>query len=213
MSNREFDVRAKALAGTFPECLYVPIAARDERMIERYIGDIIRSLTTGRQPRALLVRAHDGPPRDLRVPVWQISESTILDASLQVWVDVDLVSYRPAYRSAFTEVDLSGQVVDHVLNRRVARLKGFRYVRLVPISRSANSCSGAISEKWSVEYHNSPITRKVNSESVAGIQYADVADLVKMLNMKTGNSLQDGVNTALRLFEVQAGIRDTSRAG
>jgi hypothetical protein len=203
MQLREFDLRAKALAGTFSECLYLPIAARDEGMISRYIGDIMRVLTRANQPKALLVRAHKSPPRDIRVPVWQLPESVILDASLQVWVDIDLDPYRKAYRAAFGEADLSSQVLDHVLNRRVAKLKGFRYVRLVPISRAANSSSGALSEKWSVDYHSSPGMRKINSECRTCVQYADVADLVKMLDMKTGNSLQDGVNSALNLFEAQ----------
>jgi len=43
---------------------------------------------------------------------------------------------------------------------------------------------------------------RINSLNTAQIQYADVADLVKMLNIKTGNQLQNGVNDTLHLFEV-----------
>lgn len=43
-----------------------------------------------------------------------------------------------------------------------------------------------------------------NSESPAFIQYADLADIVKMLNIKTGGSLQDPVN------EAQALVREES---
>ena len=43
---------------------------------------------------------------------------------------------------------------------------------------------------------------RINGESAAQIQYADVADLVKMLDIKTGNGLQDGVNDALKFFEI-----------
>jgi hypothetical protein len=54
-------------------------------------------------------------------------------------------------------------------------------------------------EKWGVEYHNTPEMTKINSESPAFIQYADLGDIVKMLNIKTGNSLQDAVNEAQSL--------------
>lgn len=47
-------------------------------------------------------------------------------------------------------------IAGHILNRRVARLKGFRYSRIVPITRGTNSSHGALNEGWSVEYHASP---------------------------------------------------------
>jgi len=93
-------------------------------------------------------------------------------------------------------------VLDHVLNRRVARLKGFSYLRIVPISRGANSSSGGLSEKWGVEYHSSPSMVKKNREYPAFIQYADIADITKMLNLKTGGSIQDGVNDVIKLVSV-----------
>lgn len=80
------------------------------------------------------------------------------------------------------------------MNRRVARLKGFRYLRIVPISRAANSSSGGLSEKWGVAYHGTPAMIAKNKLAGTFIEYADLADLVKMLDIKTGGSLQDGVN-------------------
>ena len=71
---------------------------------------------------------------------------------------------------------------DHVLNRRVARLKGFSYLRIVPISRGANSSHGSLSEGWSVAYHSTPQMREINRASLASVQYADIADIAKMLN-------------------------------
>ena len=166
MRRRDFDIRAKALAGNFPPSLYIPIAARDEEAIELYIGSIVGSLTPRSAERSFLVRAHPGPGVDLRVPVWQINESAVLNAPTQVWVDVDLSSYRRAYVRAFPAEDLSGRVLDHIMNRRVARLKGFRYVRIVPISRSANSCSGGLTERWGVEYHRTRRMIAVNSRNM-----------------------------------------------
>jgi len=86
------------------------------------------------------------------------------------------------------------------MNRREARLKGFFYLRIVPISREANSCSGGLAEKWGLEYHSSQEMRAKNMTSPAKIQYADLADIMKMLNRKTG----DPVNEAQSLVRRRA---------
>src|ERR1017187_5963013 len=91
---------------------------------------------------------------------------------------------------------------DHVLNRRVARLKGFSYLRIVPISRGANSSHGSLSEGWSVAYHSTPQMREINRASLASVQYADIADIAKMLNLQGGGSLMDGVNEAQKLVDL-----------
>src|SRR5207244_3779883 len=97
---------------------------------------------------------------------------------------------------AFPDVDLKGLDLDHVLNRRVARLKGFAYLRLVPIEQRPNRSHGGLSEKWAVQYHSSPRMRAVNGASKSRVQYADLADIVKMLNSEGGGSLMDSVNDA-----------------
>ena len=56
-----------------------------------------------------------------------------------------------------------------------------------------------MSEKWGVEHHSAPEMVRRNNESPAFIQYADLADLVKMLNIKTGGRLQNPVNGAQAL--------------
>lgn len=97
---------------------------------------------------------------------------------------------------AFPDESLHDRVLDHVLNRRVARLKGFAYLRIIPISKGANSSSGGLSERWGVDYHGSAYMRQRNAESRASVQYADLADIVKMLDIKTGGSVMDPVNEA-----------------
>ena len=92
------------------------------------------------------------------------------------------------------------------MNRRVARLKGFIYLRLVPISRGANSSHGALSEDWGVKYHSTPRMKEINSMSKAAIQYADLSDIVKMLNMQGGGSLMDNVNEAQSLVDLPKNI-------
>ena len=143
---------------------------------------------------------------DDRLAIWDVPESVILHCPKQVWVHVDYRAYRRAYIRAFPDLDLSGLVLDHVMNRRVASLKGFTYLRIVPISRSANSSHGGLSEGWGVEYHSSPEMRKRNRESRAVVQYADLADIVKMLNRGGGGSIMDNVNEAQKLVEVRDAI-------
>ena len=115
---------------------------------------------------------------------------------------VDYGAYRRAYNRAFPDLDLTGLVLDHVMNRRVARLKSFTYLRIVPISRGANSSHGTLSEGWGVEHHSSPEMRERNRASQAVVQYADLADIVKMLDMKGGGSFMDNVNEAQKLVDL-----------
>lgn len=194
-------IRIPQSSGLLP-CLYVPIAARDENAIERYVGRIATHLATGSPSKAMLVEAHEPEKADMRLAIWGLPESAILHYPRQVWVHVDYRDYRGAYIRAFPDVDFSHLVMDHVMNRRVARLKGFTYLRIVPISRAANSSHGGLSEGWGVAHHSSPRMMELNKASLASVQYADLADIVKMLNMEGGGSLMDIVNEAQRLVDL-----------
>ncbi len=196
----EHATRIPMRSGLLP-CLYVPIAARDTFAIERYVGRIATQLMPKSPDMALLVEAYEPEKADARLAIWDIPESAVLHLSRQVWVHVDYRAYRPAYRHAFPDFNLTGLVLDHVMNRRVARLKGFAYLRVVPISRRANSSHGSLSEGWAVEYHKSSEMREKNRISQAAVQYADLSDIVKMLNMQGGGSLMDKVNEAQKLVD------------
>jgi hypothetical protein len=196
-------IRIPKDSGLLP-CLYVPIAARDLDAIGTYVGRIEMSLSPDTLVgRALLVDAHEPEERDERLSIWDVPEAAVLHCRRQVWVHVDYPAYRRAYMRAFPEVSLTGLVLDHIMNRRVARLKGFSYLRIVPISRGANSSHGSLSEGWGVKYHGSPEMKERNSESLARVQYADLADIVKMLNLKGGGSFMDNVNEAQKLVDLQ----------
>lgn len=188
-------------SGLLP-CLYVPIAARDIAAIERYVGRITGRLIPACPDKALLVEAHEPEKPDPRLAIWDAPGAAVLHFPRQVWVHVDYRAYRRAYRAAFPDSDLTGLVLDHVMNRRVARLKGFAYLRIVPISRGANSSHGSLSEGWAVEYHSSPSMREKNRLSQAAVQYADLSDIVKMLNIKGGGSFMDNVNEAQKLVDL-----------
>jgi len=188
------------MEGLLP-CLYVPIAARDSSAIERYVGKIRSQLTLQSKHKALLIEAHEPEKPDNRISIWDLPTAAVLHYPTQVWVHVDYSGYRRAYIIAFPDADLTDFVIDHVMNRRVARLKGFKYLRVVPVSRAVNSSHGGLSEKWAVEYHSSPKMVKLNKASKAVVQYADLSDIVKMINMEGGGSLMEIVNEAQKLVD------------
>jgi hypothetical protein len=194
-------IRIPQSSGLAP-CLYIPVAARDMNAIETYVGRILAPLSLRSPSRALLVEAHEPEKPDERLAIWAHPQAGVLHFLRQVWVHVDYRAYRRAYIRAFPDIDLSGFVLDHVMNRRVARLKGFAYLRIVPISRAANSSHGGLSEGWGVELHSSPRMMERNRASKAVVQYADLADVVKMLNMEGGGSLMQIVNDAQKLVDL-----------
>lgn len=192
---REIDKIAEERGLRFmPSGLLIPIAARNEDSITKYIGTISEFIVKSNPTKALIVLIDEMPKINENLAIWNLPESKILYSFKQVWVHVEFNGYRKAYQKAFPEEDLTGFVLDHIMNRRVAKLKGFNYVRIIPVSREVNSSSGNISEKYGFAYHCSPSMKKINNDKTAYIQYADLADIVKMLNIKTGGSLQDGVN-------------------
>ncbi len=193
--------RMPYMSGLLP-CLYVPIAAREISVIKTYVGEIQAQLAPRSQNTALLVEAHEPEKPDNRLSIWNLPESAVLQYPQQVWVHVDYSGYRQAYIRAFPNADLTDFVIDHVMNRRVARLKGFKYLRIVPVSRAVNSSHGGLSEKWDVEYHSSPKMLKLNKESKAVVQYADLSDIVKMINMEGGGSFMEIVNKAQKLVDL-----------
>lgn len=207
MTQRPIDPQALDIPqrSGLPPCLYIPVAARDENAIERYVGTIILRLTRGSSSAALLVEAHEPEKADMRLPIWSLPEASVLQYQKQVWVSVTYHEYRSAYSKAFPHVDLAGLVLDHVMNRRIARLKGFTYIRIVPISRQANSSHGGLSERWGAEYHRSRKMSAVNRASHAAVQYADLSDIVKMLSMQGGGSFMEIVNEAQRLVRPSTG--------
>src|SRR5437762_8298289 len=107
-----------------PECLHVPVAAADEAAIETYIGDITQVLADGSRPKAFLVMAKEPPLADPRLPIWELPSSIVLHQRQQVWVHISFTRYRYAYRKAFPAESIHDKVLSHLLNRRIAAVKG-----------------------------------------------------------------------------------------
>jgi hypothetical protein len=200
------DRAAKEIALThwvLPECLHVPIAAVDEAAIRTYVGEIEQVLADGSPPKAFLVRTKEPPPIDRRLPIWDLPSSGTFHLRRQVWVHIAFTRYRPAYRKALPAESIHGKVLSHLMNRRIAAIKGFAYVRIVPTSRGCNSSSG-FSENWGVDLYRKP--DELNSFKRRGvfIQYADLADLMVMLDIKIGGGVMAIVNEGQKLVRPRA---------
>ncbi len=177
MTRGQIDVAAKSRALSrygLPKCCLVPVAARSIAAVETYIGQVAPVSHHVAPDRALLVHAYGPPELNLRLPIWALKEAAILHRPRQVWVHVDYRRYREAYAEAFPDESIANIVLDHVLNRRMARATGFEYLRIVPISREANSCSGGLPEKWGVAHQTAPEMTRAIAQSAAFIQYADL---------------------------------------
>lgn len=198
----EIDEKAKEMARIWgmPLDVHIPIAARDKDSISKYIGSI-KTIKMIQPEKAFIVTPHFCPELNTKLPLWKLKESSILHSNKQIWVHVDYSSYRTAYIKACPEEDVKGLFIDHILNRRVSRLKGFYYIRVIPVSPNVNTSSGGVTEKYGFEYHSTDHMKQLNEESQPFIQYADIADIVKMLNQKTGGKFQDIIRDSLYLLE------------
>lgn len=176
-----------------PECLHVPIAARNETAITTYVGEIVSVLAKGTPNKALQVRAKEPPPIDNRLPIWEMEGATELHRHMQVWVHVGYTRYRHAYQRAFPTENIASKVLSHAMNRRFAVLKGFQYVRTTPVSRGANSSSG-FSEQWGIEVLGATALAPEAVRERAFIEYADLPGIMLMMDLKLGGGVMDMVN-------------------
>ena len=180
-----------------PPCLHIPVASKDKISITKFIGEISIELSRKGSDKAFLVSVQSPDKINSRLPIWKLKNSKVLHNELQVWVHVDYSNYRNAYKVAFPDEEIEGMVLDHIMNRRIARLKGFQYVRIIPISRKTNS-SSSHSEKWGVARAKS--SNKRQRPNLKHIQYADFTDIMKMLNVQPGGGVMEEINNGLKLI-------------
>jgi len=180
-----------------PECLHVPVVAEDESAIADHIGDIVQVLSPG---RALVVAIDPPPKRDIRLPIWSHPMASVFFEPLQVWVNPSYTRYRQAYIRAKGHESVSGKVLAHVYNRRMALLRGYSFVRLVPVSRRANS-SSSFTEQWGIELAAADLGARKRQRGLR-VQYADLSDLLVMLDMNLGGGVQEVFRIGQNLIEV-----------
>ncbi len=84
----------------------------------------------------------------------------------------------------------------------MSKVMGYNFVRIVSISRGANSSCGTLAEQWALNYQSTPEMRKRNrlKRNKQFIQYAELTSIVKILDIKTGGGVMDVVNEAHKLL-------------
>jgi hypothetical protein len=183
-----------------PDCLHVPIAAVDEDAIRNYVGDVERAVSGRGLRKALLVTAPERAKIDPLLPISDHHNAAILHAGRQVWVHVAYKPYRPAYKRALPDENIDGLILSHAMNRDTAAHKGFDFVRITPVSGVAN-VSSAFSEQWAKELHKPKQPVLTRRTGPPFIQYADLSDLMLMLDMMLGGGVMDAVNEGQKLME------------
>ena len=184
-----------------PPCLHVPIVAVDQSAIEDHIGEVLEVVSPG---KALLVRADPPAPPDDRLPIFVHQNVANLFHTEQLWVSPGYTRYRQAWRRVFGGEGIEGKVLHHVYNRRMARLRGFGFIRLAPVSRGANS-SSAFTEQWGVDLFTPDYVARLAKHGLR-MQYADLGDLMVMLDISLGGGVQDVFRIGQNLVEVP-GVR------
>lgn len=180
-----------------PECLHVPVVAVDEEAIKDHVGDIVEILSPG---RALVVAIYPPRERDFRLPIWAYPSANVFFEPIQVWVNPSYTRYRQAYVRAKGADSVSGKVLAHVYNRRMAMLRGYGFVRLVPVSRRANS-SSSFTEQWGIKLAAEDFGARRLKRGLR-MQYADLGDLLVMLDISLGGGVQDTCRLGQNLIEI-----------
>ena len=107
--------------------------------------------------------------------------------------------YRSAYKKAFPGENIDRLILSHAMNRDTAAHKGFDFVRLTPVTGVAN-VSSALSEQWAKELHRPKGPVDARRTGPPFIQYADLSDLMLMLDMMLGGGVMDAVNEGQKLI-------------
>ncbi len=174
--------------------LIIPIGAKSKESIEKYVGSIDKVI--GNAQAFVIKFTPLSPPNEL--PVWKHFRCSYLTDPIQIWVDVDFKNYRKVYLEHCKEFD-KNDVIDHIMNRKYAKKWGFRYVRLLHVSRAVNSSAGKGGEAMGLKNFDSAMEMNptINNNE---IEYADPMDLSKMLNIKVGGFGLDAVRDNHYLF-------------
>jgi hypothetical protein len=176
--------------------LIIPIGARSRKSIEQFVGPVEQVF--GNDEAFLVSFEPHGLPNDL--PVWKHERSLLLNHTKQLWVDINSRKYRNIYYTVWEDmVKEKEYVIDHIMNRKLARALAYKYVRLLHVSRKTNSSSGRGGETVAMNFL--PLSISVNTEiNASEIVYADPMDLLKMLDIQVGGFGLDAVRDNHHLF-------------
>jgi hypothetical protein len=150
--------------------------------------------------KAFLVTVPEPVVIDPLLPISDHPNAGIFHARHQVWVHVTYNPYRPAYKRALPDEDIDGLILSHAMNKDTAAHKGFDFVRITPVSDVAN-LSSAFSEQWAKKRHKPKEPIVARRTGPPFIQYADLSDLMLMLDMMLGGGVMEAVNEGQKLIE------------
>jgi hypothetical protein len=200
-----------------PACLRIPVGAASVESISQFVGEIEDSIQNMKGATvALKVRAHTrGFPGQPIAKLWRTElgrrHADTLFPEFQIWVHVDYRRYREAYRRFGMAPIESETFLDHIHNRRMARLRWYAhpFLRLCPMSRTTNTNSGHASgsEGAGIDYTRSLLASPERSLALKAqvssyqIEYADCSDLTKMLDISPGTEIMNGIRDSLHLFD------------
>lgn len=122
---------------TLSRCLHIPIAARNEGALQRFVGTVASVRRQKGALVAVVVNAYRSHPPDLRLPFWKEADSCLLHATAEIWVHIDYRRLVPAYVGAVPDCDLTDRKVTHMMDPHIARRRGFSFLRVLPLRASA----------------------------------------------------------------------------
>ena len=82
----------------------------------------------------------------------------------------------------------------------MAAFRGYKFIRLVPVSRGANS-SSSFTEQWGVTRSETDLGARREKLGLK-MQYADLGDLMVMLDIQLGGGFQEVFRVGQDLIEV-----------
>lgn len=163
--------------------LLTPIAAMNLEAIGNHVGSY--QFVEGTNQQALIVN-WEPYEQNFNDKIKELQFHERIHQPIQVWVAVDFKNYRKAYFDVFHDIEKHNNlVVDHIFNRKLARIWNYEYIRLIHVDRSINSSSGKGQETFGVDLmkDNEEYRVKVKERNIA---YADPFDLLKIVNLKVG---------------------------
>jgi|GEM_PF-2242587 len=183
-----------AYTASLPRCFITPIASKSLEAIQKFVGKI--ETIEGHPNEAFIVNFEKYEvPNDF--DVWKHPRSCFINCEKQLWVEVNFRKYRKVYKDVFPEIeDFKDFAIDHLMNRKLARAFDYKYIRLIHIDKITNALHGVSHETLSVRGDNYDLQSKeikkashIQEEKLRQInqqiQYADVFELSKLLNLKT----------------------------
>ena len=91
------------------------------------------------------------------------------------------------------------------MNRRMAVVQGFGFVRVVPILRSTNS-SSSLGENWGLRLFSDPAHLARHKAKGFRIKYAGTDEILVMMDVLLGGGIMEVSRIAQNLFDVP-GVR------